>query len=61
MERIENEEIVEKGTEEKVKIRKTTDQVPDSGSGKRKHFRGFSSRESGRDRSSGQKPPQSDQ
>ncbi len=53
LERIENKGTVKKGREEKEKIRKTTDQVLDSGSGKRKHFGGSSSRESGRGRSSG--------
>ncbi len=53
LERIEMEGAPKKGLEEKEKGGKTTGQASDSGSGKRKHFGGSSSRKSGRGRSSG--------
>ncbi len=61
LERIEVEGTVKKGSEEKEKTGKITDQALDSGSGKRKHFGGSSSCKSGRGRSSGWRPPQPSQ
>ncbi len=52
---------MKKSTQEKEKTEKVTGQAAESGSRKRKHFGGSSSRESGRGRSFGQKPPQSNQ
>ncbi len=51
---------MKKNTQEKEKTEKVIDQAIESGSGKRKHFGGSSSRESSRGRSYGQKPPRSD-
>ncbi|XP_058001053.1 LRR receptor kinase BAK1 isoform X2 [Hevea brasiliensis] len=56
LERIESEGAVKKGTQEKEKTEKTTDQTPESGSGKRKQSGGYSSCRSGRGRFSGQRP-----
>ncbi len=61
LERIELEGSIKKSTKEKEKIKKATGQTIESSSGKRKHFGESSSCESGRGRSSRQKPPQSGQ
>ncbi len=55
LERIELEETVKKGTEEKEKSGKTSSNASGIGSGKRKYFGGSSSCKSDRGRSSGQR------
>ncbi len=55
LERIELEETVKKGTEEKEKSGKTSGNASGSGSGKKKYFGGSNSYKSNRGRSSGQR------
>ncbi len=61
LERIEKEGSVKKSTEEKEKTGRSTNQAPNSGSGKRKYVGGSSSCKLGRGRSFEQRPPRSGQ